>query len=187
MNYISSEQDGGTINSAGMSKQDCSSIVYLFKYLDKDKFKAITFESLDDFTILFDDGKELRIQVKNNLFTMRFVRNLLEEYECTEGRIFIGNGFDDKFRNFNSKLLRIENAIKIRQSNKQKYEEEMEVICNNHNISFDKIKKVKFDSIDKIRSVDLAKYAISEWAEKNVYLLILLVFYMNFKQKFRYV
>lgn len=166
MNYISREQDGGPINSAGMSLQDCSSIVYLFKYLDKDKFKAITFESWDDFTILFDD-KELRIQVKNNLFTIKFVKNLLKKYECSEDRIFIGNGFDDEFRNFHSKLLRIENAIKVRESNKQKFEEEMEVICNNHNISFNKIKKVKFDSIDKIRSVDLAKYAISEWAEKK--------------------
>lgn len=118
MNYISREQDGGPINSAGMSLQDCSSIVHLFKYLEKDKFKAITFETFDDFTILFDDGKELRVQVKNNLFTMQFVRDLLKKYQCDEDRIFIGNGFDDKFRNFHSRLLRIQNAIKIRETNK---------------------------------------------------------------------
>lgn len=167
LEYFSRTQEGGAINSAGLAKQDCTSIVYLFRYLDKENFKAITFESLDDFTILFDDENELRIQVKNNLFTIKFIRELLEKYESIEGGIFVGNGFDDGFRNLHSKLLKYKNAISIRENKKEEFLKVIKDLCNNHRIDFDKIEKIQFDSIDKTCSFDLAKYSIVEWAEKR--------------------
>lgn len=165
--YFSRTQEGGAINSSGLAEQDCTSIVYLFRYLDNENFKAITFESLDDFTILFEDENELRIQVKNNFFTIKFIRKLLEKYESIEGRVFVGNGFDDDFRNLHSKLLKYKNAISIRENNKEEFLKVIKDLCNNHKIDFDKIEKIQFDSIDKIHSLDLAKYSIREWAEKK--------------------
>lgn len=165
--YFAKTQEGGAINSAGLSEQDCTSIIYLFRYLDKENFKAITFESLDDFTILFDDENELSVQVKNNLFTIKFVRELLGKYKCIEGKIFVGNGFDDEFRNLHLKLLKYKNAISIRENMRRELLKEIKDLCSNYKIDFDKIEKVQFDSIDKICSLDLAKYSIIDWAEKR--------------------
>ncbi|WP_252236334.1 hypothetical protein [Clostridium sp. CH2] len=164
--YFSRIQEGGAINSAGLAQQDCVSIIYIFRYLDDENFKAITFETLDDFTILLKN-KEIGIQVKINLLSIKFVRELLEKYDCIDGRTFVGNGFDDEFRNLYLKLLQYRNAIDIRQNNNETLLKEIKELCDKNKIDFDKIIKIQFDSVDNMCSVNLAKYSITEWAEKK--------------------
>lgn len=101
MNYFSKKLMGGPINSAGISQQDCASIVFLFKYLEDIDFDEITFETNDDFTIRFKEKKEINVQVKINQINIKFARNLLKDYQINKNRknIFVGSGFDDEFRN----------------------------------------------------------------------------------------
>ncbi|WP_391117728.1 tetratricopeptide repeat protein [Psychrobacillus sp. L3] len=169
MNYFSKKLMGGPINSAGISQQDCASIIFLFKYLEDIDFEEISFETNDDFTIRFKERKEIYVQVKINQINTGFARNLLKDHQVNKNRksVFVGSGFDDEFRNLWSKFVRYEKAMTSNSAEKEKISEEFQQECIKKKIPFDKMKNVKFYIIEKLNSINLAKNAIYDWADKK--------------------
>lgn len=171
ISYFNKANIGGSISSAGMSFQDCCSIIYLFKYLDCESFEEITFETTNDFTIRFSNEKEISVQVKVNQLTIKKIIEFLKKYNFDNNKryIIIGSGFDDEFRNFYNKLLRYKNIINSR----AKYEEkakattDFENECKSKKINFENIKFIEFDAIDKINALKIVKSEIYEWADRR--------------------
>lgn len=76
MNTITDKQlVGGMINSIGFQQQDYASITYMFKYLDNG-LNQISFETADDFCIVLEEKMIIKVQVKINLLTVSFVKDL---------------------------------------------------------------------------------------------------------------
>lgn len=169
MNYFGKKLLGGSINSAGISQQDCASIVFLFDSLNDTEFKEITFETNDDFTIRFSDNKEIYVQVKINLIDIKLANKLLDDYQSTDGRmrVFVGSGFDDEFRNFYSKFIRYSNALSSGSSDILKITEEFKAECLKKGIPFEKVINTRFNIVEKLNSVKLARNSIYDWASKQ--------------------
>ena len=81
--YFSRKNTGGAVNYMGTAFQDCVSLIYLFDYIDNEDYKEITFEQINDFTVIFKDY-EVSVQVKSNYFDFKSVNELLEELEIKE-------------------------------------------------------------------------------------------------------
>ena len=61
--YFSKPNTGGAIASRGFTYQDYCTLIELFRFVDDNTFRAISIETLDDFTI-FIDNTEVLYQVK---------------------------------------------------------------------------------------------------------------------------
>ncbi len=163
--YFKRNMVGGMINSIGITEQDCASIVYMFRYLDNE-LKYITFETHDDFTIEFNNGERLYVQVKINQFDINFVSNLLSKYyDENKNQVFIGTGYDDKMRNLISLKERYKNSKVFNEKEEIKLEFEKE--CKIRKIDGNKFINVDFYIIDDINSVRIAKNEIYEWADRH--------------------
>lgn len=163
--YFERKMVGGMINSIGITEQDCASITYMFRYLDRE-LKYITFETHDDFTIEFNNGERLYVQVKINQFDLTFVSNLLSKYyDEDKKQVFIGTGYDDKVRNLISLKERYKNSKIFKEKEEIKIAFENE--CNVRKIDANKFINVDFYIIDDMNSVRIAKNEIYEWADKH--------------------
>ncbi len=166
--YVKSrKKNGGMINSAGYSEQDCASIKYLFKYLDNG-LEEISFETEDDFCIVLDNGKKIYVQVKVNLLSIKKVRDLLNQYDDKKERIFVGSGYDDAFRNLYQKRERYLNAASsLLCENKEALYKEIKDYCNNKKIDIDRFLECDFDIIDTENKRAIAKANIDKWARSR--------------------
>lgn len=81
--YFSRKNTGGPVNYMGTAFQDCVSLIYLFDNIDNEDYREITFEQINDFTVIFKDY-EVSVQVKSNYFDFKLVNELVEKLEIME-------------------------------------------------------------------------------------------------------
>lgn len=172
MNYVEGRKNiGGMQNSIGMSQQDCSSIKFLFEYLENG-LEEISFESLNDFCIVLEGDERLYFQVKVNQFTLPKVSELLRENNMHEKTIFIGSGYDDKVRNllqYKERYLQAKQGIL--NEDKEKLFKEMKDICHERKINVKSFLRCDFFVVESTNRIDIAKSAIEKWARnKNIYI-----------------
>lgn len=172
MNYVEGRKNiGGMQNSIGMSQQDCSSIKFLFEYLENG-LEEISFESLNDFCIVLEGDERLYFQVKVNQFTLPKVSELLRENNIHEKTIFIGSGYNDKVRNllqYKERYLQAKQGIL--NEDKEKLFKEMKDICHERKINVKSFLRCDFFVVESTNRIDIAKSAIEKWARnKNIYI-----------------
>ena len=76
--YFSKPNTGGAIASRGFTYQDYCTLIELFRFVDDNTFRAISIETLDDFTI-FIDNTEVLYQVKKMQFDVKIINGVLEK------------------------------------------------------------------------------------------------------------
>lgn len=168
MNYVEGRKNiGGMQNSIGMSQQDCSSIKFLFEYLENG-LEEISFESLNDFCIVLEGDERLYFQVKVNQFTLPKVSELLRENNIHEKTIFIGSGYNDKVRNllqYKERYLQAKQGIL--NEDKEKLFKEMKDICHERKINVKSFLRCDFFVVESTNRIDIAKSAIEKWARNK--------------------
>ena len=126
---------GGMFNSIGFSQQDLASIKYIFLYLNEG-LKEISFESDDDFCLVLNDSKRIKVQVKINTLTTHLARQLSKKISYADQNIIIGTGYDDNFRNILQYKNRHLNNVKGEYyDNKDKLHSDWEEYCKKINIA----------------------------------------------------
>jgi len=171
MNTITDKQlVGGMINSIGFQQQDYASITYMFKYLDNG-LNQISFETADDFCIVLEEKMIIKVQVKINLLTVSFVKDLLKKISNNYNQVIIGSGYSDDFRNILQYKTRYVNSINgSTYTDKKKLNSDWEDYCYKKDIDGRLLLKCEFDSIDSNNQISIARDAIAQWAEKkNIY------------------
>jgi len=106
--YFSKSNTGGAIASRGFTYQDYCSLIELFQFIDNDTFKAISIETLDDFTIIINNT-EILYQVKKMQFDVKIINKVLEKDIRDKKQKFIFtskdsskyNGLFDKVKEYN--------------------------------------------------------------------------------------
>ncbi|MCE0706869.1 hypothetical protein LWF05_19095, partial [Clostridioides difficile] len=168
--YFSRKNTGGAINYIGTAFQDCVSLIYLFDNIDMEDYKEITFEQINDFTIIFKDY-EVSVQVKSNYFDFKSVSTLLEKLEIKHGKkyVFVCSKYDKQFRAFAIKLQQMKNVINSSRSNNEKEEiiEEIKNIAKKNGLNYEKAINVEFKELSLENRIDLAKLKIYEWEKRN--------------------
>lgn len=162
---------GGMINSIGLSQQDLASIKYIFLYLDKG-LKEISFETDDDFCLVLDGLKKIKVQVKINTLTIPFVKGLCNSISLTDQNIIIGSGYDDQFRNvlqYKNRYLNIVGGEFY--DDKEKIYSDWEEYCRGIEINADFLLKCDFDIMDGLNQMAIARDAIAQWAESKKVLI----------------
>ena len=158
---------GGMISSIGFSQQDLASIKYIFLYLSNG-LKEISFESADDFCLVLDDLKKIKVQVKINTLTLAFARELSKNISYTDQNIIIGSSYDDSFRNMLQYKRRYLNNLSGEfYDDKGKLYSDLEKYCQGINIDSTFLLSCDFDIMDGINQFSIARDAISQWAENQ--------------------
>ncbi len=158
---------GGMISSIGFSQQDFASIKYIFLYLNNG-LKEISFESDDDFCLVLDNSKRIKVQVKINTLTIPFARELSKDISYTDKNIIIGSSYDDSFRNvLQYKDRHLNNITGEFYDDKGKLYSDWETYCQGININSTFLLKCDFDIMDGKNQIAIARDAISQWAEKQ--------------------
>jgi hypothetical protein len=106
--YFSKSNTGGAIASRGFTYQDYCTLIELFRFVDENTFKAISVETLDDFTI-FIDNIEVLYQVKKMQYDIKIINEVLEKDIGDKKQRFIFtskdstkyNGLFDKIKEYN--------------------------------------------------------------------------------------
>ncbi|WP_338564185.1 hypothetical protein QJR60_08420 [Paraclostridium sordellii] len=168
--YLSNENTGGAINYLGTAFQDCVSLIYLFDNIDDKDFREITFETINDFTIIFKDY-EVCVQVKSNDFNFKVVRDLLEKLDIKKDKkyVFVCSKYNEKFRIFLDKLRQVKTSIKSSRMEHEKREiiEDFKSILQKHSLEYEKIINVEFKEFSLENRIELAKLKIYEWEKRN--------------------
>lgn len=135
-NYFSKENTGGAISSRGLTYQDYCALIELFQVVDNNTFKAISSETIDDFTI-FIDNEEILYQVKKMQFDINVINEYLEK-EITKKQNFIFtskdstkyNGLFDKRKEYEQSLISSRSS-----EEKSKIKTEMKKLIANNKIN----------------------------------------------------
>lgn len=169
--YFSRLKTGGSNLSSGIAYQDNISLFYLFENINNPQFKAITFETNDDFTIIYD-SYELCIQVKKTPFSCSQVNAILANgYSCKNDKKryrLVSSSVDEKFQSILNKRKQLENAEKF--SKKEEFlqiKNEFRQIIRKVGIDYDKFIKVEFDIIPLEYIDEVIKFKIYRWSVKN--------------------
>lgn len=172
MNFYDKKNTGGSINGRGILFQDCVSISYLFTHLKNKKFVSMTLETINDFTILFENT-ELCVQVKDYMFTPGHVKKLLEETKIISGKkyCFVSSTWNQQFKNIINKINEYKNAKESGRNSKEiaSIKSNLEKCLVKHMISFEQIIDVYFDEITTQHQEENAEYCIYKWLDENSY------------------
>ena len=150
--YFGKENTGGSYASKGFRYQDYCSLIYLFKYIDNDKFLELAAESTNDFIMIFKD-KEISVQVKKRHLTLKEVRSLMENINQEEDTeyVFIATSFDKSLRDLILKAKWFKNIQDSSSSDKRKLKVKNEFIQElkkyDYEHLYDKLIITKFDVI----------------------------------------
>lgn len=134
--YFSKSNTGGAIASRGFTYQDYCSLIELFKVVDNPTFKAISIETLDDFTIFIDDT-EVLYQVKKMQFDVKIVNKVLEKDIDPKIQRFIFTSKDtSKYNGLFDKLQEYRESKKSSRSSneKEKIKSEIKKIIEDNKI-----------------------------------------------------
>jgi len=105
--YFSKSNTGGAIASRGFKYQDTCTLIELFQVVDNDLFRAISIETIDDFTIIMKNT-EILFQVKKMKFDIQIINKVFEKniHNKEQGFIFTSkdskeyNGLFDKINEY---------------------------------------------------------------------------------------
>lgn len=168
MNTVNSKKlTGGMIGSIGFSQQDLASIKYLFKYLDNG-LSEISFESDDDFCLVLDNHKKVKVQVKVNSLTVPFVRGLVSTIDYADENFIVGSSYDDAFRNvLQYKRRHLSNLGSKFYNDKEQLDLDWKEYCRKIKIDPHFLLACEFDIMDGINQMAIARDSIACWAEKK--------------------
>ncbi|MDQ0273804.1 dsDNA nuclease domain-containing protein [Cytobacillus purgationiresistens] len=125
-NYYSPYKTGGSNLANGIAYQDLVSLLYMCKHIESKSFKEITFETDDDFTILFDTH-EMYVQVKNTTLTTPQIRKILESKSVNSDNkyvkhVIIASSYDQKFKSLLKSYQYFININETHRSEQEKYD-----------------------------------------------------------------
>ncbi|WP_017632498.1 hypothetical protein [Vibrio sp. 624788] len=83
--YFGKIKTGGSNSSKGFAYQDLCAAFYLLKHLSVSGFKSIGIETDDDFSLLFDNGKKINVQVKYEELSIPIVNKYASENQIILG------------------------------------------------------------------------------------------------------
>ncbi|MCB2354407.1 tetratricopeptide repeat protein [Clostridium estertheticum] len=172
--YFSRRNTGGANLSSGIGYQDNVGLLYLFKNIDKAEFKYITFETYDDFTIIYE-SYELCVQVKKTPFSFSSVKDILskgynEKYEDTEKKYkLISSLSDSNFSELLNKLEQFQNERKTYRTNQEilDIENKFKQIVIKTGIDYEKFMRIEFEIIPLDYIAEAIKFNMYKWAEGN--------------------
>ncbi|MGE6664120.1 dsDNA nuclease domain-containing protein [Paenibacillus xylanexedens] len=171
--YLSKYKDGGAISSGGILYQDLISLFYLFKHIEETRFKEITFETHDDFTMIMDD-QEIYVQVKNTQLSISSIRKIINtKLENTKNDAVahwvVASSYDKKTKNLLRKQKYIKNAIKTSRSDREKLsiQTELNILIEKNKLVPEVFNKVVFDEVSDSQIIDAVKFQIYQWCAIN--------------------
>jgi len=164
--YFSPQKTGGSFLSAGIAYQDLVSLLFLFKHISKKGFKAITFETHDDFTILMDTH-EILVQVKNTLLTVPKLKDILfMKSSSSEKRavshVIVASDYDYKLNGLLNYSKHHKNAL-----SQMDIEDEFNQLLFNNGIDTEMFKNTAFEKCSDSNIEDAVKFYIYQWADSN--------------------
>lgn len=169
-NYYNKKYTGGAVNASGLNFQDCVSIIYLFRYIDNNDFKEITYEMIDDFTIIFD-SYELCVQVKSNNFGINDVKDLVNKriYNDKKRYMYVCSGYDNRFRNLIGHVNSYNNVTSSYRTDEEKndIENNFKNLVERNGIDYYKFLRSNFEECPFSKVKELAKLEIYMWADRN--------------------
>lgn len=139
-------------------------MLYTFDSIRDPKFKEITFETNDDFTIIFDEY-EIYAQVKKEKLTDTKIKRILENNKDTSHNVkqhIIASEIQGKLKN---NLIYLSNAINSEFNLSKQYaiKEEFRELFQINSIPLDLIKNLVLDEIPESKLIQLVKYNIYVW------------------------
>lgn len=172
--YFSNHKDGGAISSGGILYQDLISLFYLFKHIEETRFKEITFETHDDFTMIMDD-QEIYVQVKNTQLSIPTIRKILNDrLESSSNNnsithLVVASGYDKKTKSLLRQQNYTKNAIKASRSDKEKLsiQTELNILIEKNKLLPDVFNKFVFDEVSDSQIIDAVKFQIYQWCAIN--------------------
>ena len=172
-NYFSKENTGGAISSRGLSYQDYCALIELFKVVDNTTFKAISSETVDDFTI-FIENEEILYQVKKMQFDINIINKYLEK-DIIKKQNFIFtskdstkyNGLFDKRKEYEQSLISSRNQEEI-----EKIKIEIQEIIKNNKIqNIDKYLNSEILIYEESNIDDILFAKATRWLDNQVFQL----------------
>lgn len=172
-NYFSKENTGGAISSRGLSYQDYCALIELFKVVDNTTFKAISSETIDDFTI-FIENEEILYQVKKMQFDINIINEYLEK-DIIKKQNFIFtskdstkyNGLFDKRKEYEQSLISSRSQEEI-----EKIKTEIQEIIKNNKIqNSDKYLNSEILIYEESNIDDILFAKATRWLDNQVFQL----------------
>jgi len=166
--YFGRHKTGGRHLSAGIAYQDLVCIQYLFEHMKSPDFEYITFESDDDFTLIFKNY-EMYVQVKKEKLTDSKIKTILKnknEIEPTIKQVIVASEVHGKLKNA---ILYLKNASysKFKDSKKFSIHKEFQEKYQVNNIPLEVIENLVIEEIPESKLIKLVKYTIYEWAQNE--------------------
>lgn len=167
-NYFGRHKTGGANLAAGIAYQDLVSILYSFEYIRKLDFKMITFESDDDFTIIFDNY-EMYVQVKKEKLTDTKIKDILKnkkDLEPNKRHVIVASQIQGKLK---KSFVYLENVIntEFNESKKFSIHEEFKNNFQVNDIPIEVINNLIIEEIPESKLMQLVKYSIHDWAQNE--------------------
>jgi tetratricopeptide (TPR) repeat protein len=171
-NYFGKTKTGGSNSSKGFAYQDLCAVFYLLKYLDVIGFNSIGIETDDDFSLLFDGGKKINVQVKYEDLSISIVNKY-----ASENQIILEPSKNKSLSTLLSYLKQYRNNQCSQEGNLAKIavSEDFKKIIKRSGISLENISDISstwsVDVIPEDKIKDIIKFKIIEWGFKNSLLL----------------
>lgn len=167
--YYSPYKSGGSNLSAGIAYQDLVSLLYLFKNIEKDDFKEITFETHDDFTMILGTI-ELYVQVKNTQLTIPQLREILESKSGNTpndsvNHVVIASSYDNKLKSLLKKSNQLRNTVTTFRSEQAKsgIEDEFNQILLKNGLNPNIFQDIVFEEVSAAQITEAVKFYMYQW------------------------
>lgn len=170
--YFGKTKTGGSNSSKGFAYQDLCAAFYLLKYLNVSGFNSIGIETDDDFSLLFDDGKKINVQVKYEELSIPIVNKY-----TSENQIVLGPSKNKSLSTLLSYLKQYRNNQFSNEDNLSKISvsEDFISVLKRNGIVLENISEISsawsVDVLPEDKVKDIIKLEIIEWGIDNALLL----------------
>ncbi|MEH0697861.1 tetratricopeptide repeat protein [Vibrio owensii] len=170
--YFGKIKTGGSNSSKGFAYQDLCAAFYLLKHLSVSGFKSIGIETDDDFSLLFDNGKKINVQVKYEELSIPIVNKY-----ASENQIILGPSKNKSLSTLLSYLKQYENNQSSHEDKLSKISvtEDFRNILKRNGIALENVSKISstwcVDVLPEDKIKDIIKLEIIEWGIEKLLLL----------------
>jgi tetratricopeptide (TPR) repeat protein len=170
--YFGKIKTGGSNSSKGFAYQDLCAAFYLLKHLNVSGFNSIGIETDDDFSLLFDDGKKINVQVKYEELSIPIINKY-----TFENQIILGPSKNKSLSTLLSYLKQYRNNQFSNEDNISKISvsEDFRNVLKRNGMVLENVSEISstwnVDVLPEDKIKDIIKLEIIEWGIDNLLLL----------------